>query len=135
MVKTISGYPNAHDNRNAKSNVKSRLGLKSSSSKAGKTSGIVKKVERAGPGQKNEIKLFTKHFDARNKIKSNPKNIKTEQHTKVNKSAKSEIAFYFVHINYEGNVKLLKSHVGKYVMNFFFKSIKSELLGQFYKQR
>ena len=88
MVKT-NRYTNTviQSSKKSKSNIKSRLGIRTNPTNVGKAAnktGILKKVEQAGPGQRNEIKLFTKHFDARNKIKNHPKNNHTKQNdTKI----------------------------------------------------
>lgn len=82
MVKTSSRNSNINQSsKKSKSNIKSRLGVRSNPNIVGKPtnkSGILKKVEKTGPGQKKEIKLFTKHFDARNKIKNTTKHNETK---------------------------------------------------------
>ena len=86
MVKTKNRNSGNINHNNNKSNVKSRLGVRSNPNIVGKKTankpGILKKVEKTGPGQRNEIKLFTKHFDARNKIKNSKQN--NEAKTKSN---------------------------------------------------
>lgn len=83
MVKT-NNRNSSNLNQSSKksnSNIKSRLGIRSNPNIVGKAtnkSGILKKVEKTGPGQRNEIKLFTKHFDARNKIKNTSKQSETK---------------------------------------------------------
>eukprot|EP00111_Clytia_hemisphaerica_P005879 TCONS_00017041-protein len=83
MVKKNNKQQLAKQN-NKKSNVKSRLGIKNNPN-LGKfnkskttTKAIIKKIENGGPGSKKELKLFTKHFDARSKIK--PKQSDTRSH-------------------------------------------------------
>ena len=70
---------------NKKSNVKSRLGVKNNPNlgkfNKSKTTAkaIIKKVENGGPGSKKELKLFTKHFDARSKIKPKQNDSRSNQ--------------------------------------------------------